>query len=71
MLELFARVNELIHNIIINTRLTLYHYVLSCTCRFSPFVKTGTESYVLGAAVIRTNIPDSQKVTIVVSPEGI
>ena len=39
-------------------------------CRFSPFVKTGTESFVLGAATVKSGIPDQLKVTIIVSPEG-
>jgi hypothetical protein len=39
-------------------------------CRFSPFVKTGTESFVLGAATVKSGIPDRLQVTIIVSPEG-
>lgn len=39
-------------------------------CRFSPFVKTGTESFVLGAASVKSSIPDRLQVTIIVSPEG-
>lgn len=41
-----------------------------CYCRFSPFVKTGTESFVLGAAATKSTIPDTEKVTIILSPEG-
>lgn len=39
-------------------------------CRFSPFVKTGTESFVLGAATVKSNISDHLNVPIIVSPEG-
>ncbi len=39
-------------------------------CRFSPFVKTGTESFVLGAATVKSGIPDRLQVAIIVSPEG-
>lgn len=45
-------------------------YVWPVLCRFSPFVKTGTESFVLGAAAVKSGIPDQLKVTIIVSPEG-
>lgn len=38
--------------------------------RFSPFVKTGTESFVLGAATVKSNISDHLNVPIIVSPEG-
>ena len=46
-------------------------YCFNSLYRFSPFVKTGTESFVLGAAAVKSGIPDQFKVPIIVSPEGI
>ncbi len=38
-------------------------------CRFSSFVKTGTETYVLGRVSLKAPISETEKVKIVLSPE--
>ena len=38
--------------------------------RFSSFVKSGSESYVLGGVAIKHPISDTEKVKIVISQEG-
>ena len=38
--------------------------------RFSPFVKTGTEAFVLGSIAVKSGISDTDKIKIVYSPEG-
>ena len=36
-------------------------------CRFSPFVKTGTEGYILGSTIVKRNIRPEETVKVVVS----
>ena len=40
---------------------------MSPYCRFSPFVKTGTEAFVLGNITVRTQLTAADRVKIVVS----
>lgn len=39
--------------------------------RFSPFVKTGTEAFVLGAVSIKSQVTAADQIKIVISPEGV
>ena len=36
-------------------------------CRFSPFVKTGTEGYILGSTIVKRSIRPEETVKVVVS----
>ena len=54
--------------------LVLNHSCMCTLClllnRFSSFVKTGTETYVLGRVAIKAPVSATEKVKITVSPEG-
>lgn len=50
-----------------NVIVKVYVYLLH---RFSSFVKTGTESYVLGRVAIKAPISETEKVRVVLSPES-
>ena len=59
-----------LYNVICNPVRVLVLHVHVHTFRFSSFVKTGTETYVLGRITIKSPISDTEKVRVVVTAEG-
>ena len=58
---LYHRVSEPIERCHLHTSYSCLYY------RFSPFVKTGTEAFVLGNITVRTQLTAADRVKIVVS----